>query len=394
MNLGYFSHSNISPSETFIFDLVKGLIEDNQINLIYVYGGINALNESYNIKNISTGFSGKYNRVSSYIRKLGQLFGGNGDNWKLSFNQMVSLRQLKNSNLPNFDVAFIDYATTGVLVMDYLKRENIPFIVHVHGYDITSSTSDKTFLKNLKKLFTEARNFVAASEYMKRRLILLGCDESKISVIKYGVASTLVPPISWKDRIKLSPSIIFLGRLTDKKHPVALLHAFKIVRKVIPNAKLTIIGDGHLKEEVVLEISRLGLSEDVTMMGVLNRNQSFPIMNKHWIYAQHSVTGLNGDTEGFAISLAEAALHELPVVSTIHNGITENVIDGVTGFLVPEYDYEAMAEKIIFLIKNPQIAEHMGKAGREHIMNICDQEVRIKNIKSLLNNMLSLDNKY
>ena len=120
------------------------------------------------------------------------------------------------------------------------------------------------------------------------------------------------------------------------------------------------------------------------MRGVLNREESFPIMNKHWVYAQHSVTGPNGDTEGFAISLAEAALHGLPVVSTVHNGITENVLDGVTGFLVPEHDYEAMAEKIIYLIQNPDKAEYMGKAGKQHIMKICEPGRRIELIKDLL----------
>lgn len=385
MNLGYFSHSNISPSETFIFDLLTGLIDEDQINLIYVYGGSNPFSESFNIRNISSGFSGKYNIVSSYIRKGGQFLGGKGDKWKMSFNQMVSLRQLNNSNLPKFDVAYIDYASSGILVMDYLKREKIPFIVHVHGYDITSSTNDKAYLIELKHLFEKAVLFIAASQYMKKRLILLGCDQRKIEVIQYGVDSSQITPMSWKDRLKFPPSIVFLGRLTNKKHPIALLHAFKIVQKKIATAKLTIIGDGHLKEDVAKEISRLELTENVTMMGVLSRKESFPILNKSWIYAQHSVTGLDGDTEGFAISLAEAALHGLPVVSTIHNGITENVVDGKTGFLVPEYDYESMAEKIIYLIQNPNIAEKMGKAGRKHILSLCNSQQRLEKIIKILN---------
>jgi glycosyltransferase involved in cell wall biosynthesis len=96
------------------------------------------------------------------------------------------------------------------------------------------------------------------------------------------------------------------------------------------------------------------------------------------------VTAKSGDQEGFAISLAEAALHEIPVVSTFHNGIPENVIDGETGLLVKEFDFEAMAEKIIYLIENPEIAEQMGKAGRKHILNLCEPERRISKIKELL----------
>ena len=107
-------------------------------------------------------------------------------------------------------------------------------------------------------------------------------------------------------------------------------------------------------------------------------------MNKHWIYAQHSVTAISGDKEGYAISPAEAAAHELPVVSTIHNGIPEHVIDGETGFLVPEFDYESMAERIIQLIQNPMLAKKMGRAGRNNILALNNPQKRIDKIYNLL----------
>lgn len=384
LHIGYFVHSNISTSETFIYDLIKGLSEQADVELTFVSGAREKMQTDLTIPCLATGFAEKFTKSSYRIRKLGQIKGGKGDIWKMNFNQWMAIRQLGKSYLPHFDVAYVEYATTGVLVMNYLEKRNIPFVVHVHGYDITSMTNDKAYLEKLKILFKKADALIAASQYMKRRLILLGCDEQKIKVIHLGVDSSKIKPHLWSERIKLNPSIIFLGRLTAKKHPVALLYAFKIVLKAIPNATLTIIGDGPMKNEVNNEIKRLKLTGKVKMPGVLPREQSFPIMNQHWIYAQHSVTGMNGDTEGFAISLAEAALHELPVVSTIHNGITENVIDGQTGFLVPEHDYEAMAEKIIYLIQNPDLAEQMGKAGREHIMQLCVPRARIEEIAALL----------
>ena len=128
----------------------------------------------------------------------------------------------------------------------------------------------------------------------------------------------------------------------------------------------------------------LYLTSKVEMLGALPREKSFKILNDSWVYAQHSVTSLSGDQEGYAISPAEATLHELPVVSTYHNGIPEHVIDDKTGFLVKEYDYETMADRIIELIKNPTLSEKMGKAGRKNILDINNPQKRIMEISDLL----------
>ncbi|MCH8328093.1 MAG: glycosyltransferase family 4 protein [Candidatus Marinimicrobia bacterium] len=153
----------------------------------------------------------------------------------------------------------------------------------------------------------------------------------------------------WQERLQAYPSVVFLGRLTGKKNPIALIHAFALVRASVPKAKLTIIGDGPLREKLVKRIEVLGLQSAVTILGVLDQEAAWNEMRHHWIYAQHSVSSISGDQEGFALSLAEAAAHELPVVSTWHNGIPENVIHGETGYLVREFDYEEMGmEKLTY----------------------------------------------
>lgn len=384
LKLGYFSHTNFSPSETFIYDLVKALSKEKDIDITYVTGQSTPLITDFPVKSIATSYSEQSIVWAQRLYKLGQIKGENGYKWQMRFRQWMALKQLQKSKLPKFNVAFIDYATSGVLIMDYLVQRKIPFIVHVHGYDITTCLNDKAYRDQLQKLFRTAKGFIAASAYMKRRLILQGCDESKISIARIGIDSANIKPLAWNKRRSSHPSIIFLGRLTEKKNPIALLYAFRLVKRTIPNATLSIIGDGPLLKEVKNNIDTLGLNNSVKLYGSLNREVSFPILNNHWIYVQHSVTSTTGDTEGFAISLAEAALHELPVVSTIHNGITENVINGITGYLVPEYDYETMAEKIIFLIQNPDNAESMGKEGRKHIIKLCEPRKRVSQIKELL----------
>lgn len=383
LSIGYFSHTSISISETFIYDLLKKINSRADINLTYVSGQRNPVTVDFNLKSISVGYSTGYNSLIQIAYKIGQIK-SKGPKIEMQLRKWSAFRSLERNHLPEFDCAYVDYATSAVLLMDYFERMKIPFVVHVHGYDITAYTNNMAYVVELEKLFKKASAFIAASQYMKRRLILLGCSEKKIKVIRLGLESESIKPTSWEKRKKGKPSVVFIGRLTEKKHPIALLHAFKIVKEAVPSAVLTIIGGGKWEDKVKNEIERLHLKASVKMMGSIGRNESFPILNKQWIYAQHSVTSIDGDTEGFALSLAEAALHELPVVSTIHNGITENVVDGETGFLVPEYDYESMAEKIIYLIKNPDIAEMMGKVGRKHITQMCNINRRSEEIIQLL----------
>jgi len=294
----------------------------------------------------------------------------------------IALKKVDKDSIP--DVAYVDYLTSAILLRRFFEENNIPYIVHVHGYDISSELKDPEYKKELKKLFISMKYIIAASHYIKRLLIIEGCPREKIVICRYGIDTKSIRPLPWKDRLSRIPSVIFLGRLTEKKNPIALIHAFDLVRKKIPDVKFTIIGDGPLLQDVKARISSLKLEKNITLMGALPRDKAFPIMNNHWIYAQHSVTAISGDKEGYAISPAEAAAHELAVVSTLHNGIPEHVKEGITGFLVPEFDYESMAQRIIQLIENPTLAEEMGKAGRENIITLNDPDKRIDCIFGLL----------
>jgi len=383
INIGYFSHSNISTSETFIFDLIKGLALYRDFDVTFISGQKKAGTPLPNIQTINVGFADAHPKLVVRAYKIGQLR-NKGEDLQLATEKWSANKALNKCKLPNIDVAYIEYATTAVLVYDYLLSKRIPYIIHVHGYDITSSLNNAAYKKEALKVLKGAKYIVAASYYIRNLLILLGCEEDMIKVIRLGVDTDKITPLKWEVRKTTQPSIIYLGRLTPKKHPIALLHTFSIVKKRIPKAKLTIIGDGELAFEVEERIQQLGLSESVTMLGALPREKAFPVLNTHWIYAQHSVTASSGDQEGFGISLAEAAAHELPVVSTLHNGIPENVINGETGFLVKEFDFEDMAEKIIYLIQNPTIAEKMGKAGRKHVQKLCPPNKRIEEIKKLI----------
>ena len=179
------------------------------------------------------------------------------------------------------------------------------------------------------------------------------------------------------------PSFVHFGRLTEKKHPIATFEAFRQVVQSIPNASLIFIGDGPLRSELERRIAEFGLGEQVQCLGVMEQAKALAEVQRHWVFVQHSVTSKSGDQEGFALSPAEAALMEMPVVSTMHNGIPEHVIDGETGYLVNEFDYETMAERMIELAANSDLRTEMGEAGRANVLGLCNPGERFEALLKL-----------
>jgi glycosyltransferase involved in cell wall biosynthesis len=284
----------------------------------------------------------------------------------------------------DFDVCYVDYGTVGVAAMDVLRRRGIPFVVHFHGSDATTAVKEREYRQQIAALFASASALLVPSQHLKRILILLGAPLSKIHVVNPGVNCGLLKPLSWEERLRKPPSVVFLGRLTPKKNPVALIEAFALVKAQIPNAILTIIGDGPQQLKVDQRIRDRGLTAAVKLIGAIPQEEALEEVNRHWVYAQHSVTPVTGDQESFGLSIAEASALELPIVATLHNGIPEQVIEGVTGFLVREYDYEAMAERIVELLSNVAKLKTFGQAGRANIVAKYPPGLRIERILSIL----------
>src|SRR5207248_73103 len=110
-----------------------------------------------------------------------------------------------------------------------------------------------------------------------------------------------------------------------------------------------------------------GLQSNVFLHGAKDSEFVRQRMAAAHAFVLPSVTAEDGDQEGTPVSLMEAQASGLPVLSTRHSGIPEVVRDGETGFLLPERDVAALAEKTLFLIEHPEICLRMGARGREHV---------------------------
>ena len=153
-----------------------------------------------------------------------------------------------------------------------------------------------------------------------------------------------------------------------------------------PNIEFRIIGDGLLMYEVESFIKKENLEKKALLLGYQPHYVFLEELKKAHILLQPSVTARDGDSEGGAPTvLLEAQACGVPIVSTYHADIPEVVLDGESGFLVPERNPEAIAIKLNHLIVNHELRMRMGKCGRRHIeenYNICNEVKKLEDIYS------------
>jgi colanic acid/amylovoran biosynthesis glycosyltransferase len=241
-----------------------------------------------------------------------------------------------------------------------------PLVVSFHGYDmtVTPRAEGKDVYRNL---FRDSDTVTINSEYARGLVRELGCSADQIKYLRYGVE---MDAYSFRERSRAVGDpvrLLTVGRFVQKKGIEFGLRAVAIARRKHPGLHYHIVGDGPLRSALEKIAAELRLENHVTFHGFNDNHFNRQQMTQAHIFALPSVTADNGDQEGTPISLIEAQASGLPVLSTRYSGIPEIVVDGKSGFLVPERDIPALAEKLMFLIERPELCNQFGACGRKHV---------------------------
>jgi glycosyltransferase involved in cell wall biosynthesis len=102
-------------------------------------------------------------------------------------------------------------------------------------------------------------------------------------------------------------------------------------------------------------------------------------------FLQHSVVcPTSGDMEGLPVGILEAMSRGLPIISTLHAGIPEAVLEGANGYLVPEGDVEGMAERIVRLAGDPATVADFGKTSWERARDHFSWQLERQRLRALM----------
>lgn len=243
------------------------------------------------------------------------------------------------------DLVHVHFATDAALIAPTLKRLHIPFVITLHGYDVTvnegSSVSRSIRARRLAGAFGSATRLLAVSEPIRLAAIRRGAPTGKLEVQHLGLPTST--ELSQGDGFSRRSGVLFVGRLVEKKGPLLFLTALA----TIPHSKrppATVVGEGTLREQA--EIFAKEHSLEVVFMGSQTGHAVRDLMRKSRLLISSSVVAENGDMEGLPIVLLEAASVGLPVVAFDHSGVSEGVEHDKSGLLVEEGDVLALATAI------------------------------------------------
>jgi len=220
------------------------------------------------------------------------------------------------------------------------------------------------------------RLFVTCSEHVKKRLVEEGFEP--VEVIMNGIRD--IPKCV---HILSTPIVSFAGRMVREKGVDVLLRAFSEVIKHVPEAKLILAGDGPKRKELETMARQLGASNNVTFLGHIPREKLEEVFSSSWVQVIPSIW-----EEPFGNVALEAMARGTVVVASSAGGLKEIIEHGKTGFLVPPGNVELLKETLLYILKNPDLIERIGKEGRRVILERFNMESYIQQFIKLYNRLL------
>jgi glycosyltransferase involved in cell wall biosynthesis len=240
------------------------------------------------------------------------------------------------------------------------KLGKVPVIILEETSDPQNRKKRANMLLKLFVSFSDC--IVAISPNVEDYLIrVTNISKSKVKLINNGVNIPKGPDYDQIQKIRVDLGIGeneivigFVGRLYDEHKRISdLILAFSLLK--MDSVKLMIVGDGKDRDSLKALAMQKGISEKVIMVGY----QGDPSV----YYQLMTMLCIPSSREGFGLVAAEAMLHHLPVVATNVGGLKNIIIDHETGFLVPPFSPEILADKLGLLINNPKLRQEFGERG-------------------------------
>jgi len=232
-----------------------------------------------------------------------------------------------------------------VVLVHHCHRDQWPVagrILGSFGWFVESRLSPRLHRRN---------QYVTVSLPSARDLTCLGVDACRVAVVRNGLDEA--PPATLLGERSPSPRVVVLSRLVPHKQIEDALEAIAVVRTRIPDAHLDVLGGGWWQERLVQRTEQLGISDAVTFYGHVDDATKHAVLQRSWVHV------LPSRKEGWGLAVIEAAQHGVPTLGyRSSGGLTDSVIDGVTGLLVDGRD--ELSDSLEHLLIDRVLREELG----------------------------------
>ncbi len=256
-----------------------------------------------------------------------------------------------------------DY-TSDFYALAAAARLPVACVATAHGSTRESLGKRARLFVTEKILYRLFDRVIAVSNDTYRDLLGKGVRADRLAVIPNGLAAPLMEMESSSttdttpiDVPRGSRVLTVIGRLFPDKGHKHFLDALSVVRRARPEAFGLIVGEGPSRPQIAQQVSDLSLQDSVALAGLRGDMKR--------IYEQSEIVVIPSLREGLPYALLEALWFQRPVVATRVGEIPELVIDGVTGYLVPPADSDALAERMLSMLDDRDAASRMALAGHD-----------------------------
>ena len=309
-----------------------------------------------------------------WTNRLSRMAGGNY--FASGGAELRALKELARRDPP--DVILGHFGHTALRALPLARSLGVPMVCHFHGLDLSSSLNNRWYRWSLQR---HAPHFAAAVTVGTRQREMLApfYPPERTALIPCGV------PVAefTRDAVPL-PGVRFttVSRLVPQKGVDHCLRALAELPRGM--AHLDVIGDGPERAGLEALTDRLGLGAEVVFHGAQPPSGVRAALGQSTALLQHSLDAPDGWFEGFGVTVAEASAMEVPTIASRCGGLLDQVVDGETGFLVPQRDHKAMAAAMHKLAEDPVLQARMGRAARERAEAMFDMKDQVAKLEDLL----------
>ena len=232
-----------------------------------------------------------------------------------------------------------------VVLVHHCHREQWPVAGRVlsrFGWFVESWLSPRLHRRN---------QYVTVSLPSARDLTELGVGPERIAIVRNGVDEA--PAQSLTAAPSVQPRVVVLSRLVPHKQIEDALDAVAELRTRIPDVHLDVVGDGWWRDRLVRHAAARGITGCVTFHGHVDHDAKHELLQRSWVHV------LPSRKEGWGLAVIEAAQHGVPTIGyRCSGGLTDSVVDGVTGLLVD--DRAELVDGLERLLSDRVLREELG----------------------------------
>ena len=301
--------------------------------------------------------------------------------WQISGAELRALTDILEKR--NAQLLHIYFGQIAVHLLPLIRARQKPSIVSFHGADVMVDMHKPAYRQATRQMLEAVKLVLVRSESLRRAVVDLGCDQTKIEIQHTGI-----PLDEFPFRERAAPQnggwrFMQAGRLIEKKGLAATLRAFASFQRRYPNAALTIAGEGPLLGQLRDLARELKIDHRVSFPRFISQEQLRNLFYASHIFLHPSVTGSDGNQEGIPNSMLEAMATGLPVFATQHGGIPEAIENGVSGVLVSERDHEDLARALLDAVQDRDFLLRLANNGADVVRKKFDLRAQAHRLEDI-----------